>query len=127
MNNNASLDIMPDGTDFISWERPADFTRTLHVDAGHPNADDTNPGTPEAPFASIYAAARIVQPGERVLVHPGVYREWVRPARGGTCPEAMIHFEAAEPGGVVISASEVYDGDWLASAGWSASRAAAGK
>lgn len=29
---------MPDGTDFISWERPAVFSRTLHVDAGHPKA-----------------------------------------------------------------------------------------
>jgi len=127
MNNSSSLDIMPDGTDFISWERPAVFARTLHVDAGHPNADDINPGTPEAPFASIDAAAKIVLPGERVLVHPGVYREWVRPSRGGEGPEAMVHFEATEPGGVVISASEVYDGDWLPSAGWGASRAAVGK
>jgi len=110
MHKEIALDTMPDGTDFISWERPADFTRTLHVDSGHPQADDTNPGTAEAPFASIAAAAKIVQPGERVLVHPGVYREWVRPARGGTSPEAMIHFEAATPGEVVISASEVYDG-----------------
>jgi len=71
-----TLDTMPDGTDFISWEQPAVFSRTLHVNNRHRRADDANPGTADAPFASINAAARMVQPGERVLVHPGVYREW---------------------------------------------------
>ncbi len=118
---------MPDGTDFFAWERPAVFARTLHVNNRHRRADDANPGTADAPLASINAAARMVQPGERVLVHPGVYREWVRPKCGGTGPEAMIHFEVSEPGEVVISASEVYDGPWQPSAGWGASRAAAGK
>jgi len=122
-----TFDTMPDGTDFISWERPAVFSRTLHVNNRHRRADDANPGTAKAPFASIDAAARMVQPGERVLVHPGVYREWIRPARGGTGPEAMIHFEAAKPGEVIISASEVYDGPWQPSVGWGASRAAVGK
>lgn len=121
------LDAMPDGTEFITWEQPATFTRTLHVNNSHPRANDANPGTAESPFATINAAAQVVQPDERVLVHTGVYREWVRPARGGTGPGAMIHFEAAEPGTVVISASEVYDAPWLPSAGWSASRAAAGE
>jgi hypothetical protein len=124
---NTSHDVMPDGTKFVSWEQPAAFARTLHVNNGHPKASDANPGTAEEPFASINAAAQVVQPGERVLVHEGVYREWVRPARGGTGPEAMIHYEAAEPGTVVISASEVYAGAWLPSAGWSASRPATGK
>jgi len=53
MHKEIALDMMPDGTDFISWERPADFARTLHGDAGHPQADDANPGTDKAPFASI--------------------------------------------------------------------------
>jgi hypothetical protein len=30
----------------------------------------------------------MAQPGMRVLVHAGVYREWVRPARGGSGPDA---------------------------------------
>ena len=126
MNQDVLLDTMPDGTDFISWERPAAFARTLHVDTAHPNANDGNPGTATAPFASINAAAGIVQPGERVLVHPGVYREWVRPAHEGSGPEEMVHFEASESGEVVISASEVYAGVWLPSGGWRAGRAAPG-
>jgi len=72
MDINTTPDTMPDGTDFISWERPAVFSRTLHVNNRHKRAGDANSGTVEAPFASIDAAARIVQPGERVLVHPGV-------------------------------------------------------
>lgn len=125
MGKNKALDTMPDGTDFISWERPVVCKRTLHVNNRHGRADDANPGTADAPFASINAATRAVQPGERVLVHPGVYREWVQPKCGGAGPEAMIHFEVDEPGQVVISASEVYDGPWQPSAGWGASRAAA--
>ena len=121
------LETLPDGTDFISWEQPAACRRTLHVDLRHPQANDANPGTVEAPFASINAAAQAAQPGERVLVHPGVYREWVRPERGGEGPAALVHFEATEPGKVVISASEIYTEPWRPSAGWSASRTAADK
>ncbi len=127
MHKEITLDTMADGTDFISWARPSVFSQTLHVNNRHRRADDANPGTAKAPFATINAAAQAVRPGERVLVHPGVYREWVRPPQGGAGPETMVHFEATEPGEVVISASEVYDGSWLSSAGWSASRTAAGK
>lgn len=85
---------MPDGSAFLTWECPAVYTRTLHVDQRHPRADDGNPGAEDRPLATMTAAAQIAQPGERVLVHPGVYREWVRPARGGEGPDRMIHYEA---------------------------------
>lgn len=35
MSSYRKLDIMPDGTDFLSWEKPAAFARTLHVDTSH--------------------------------------------------------------------------------------------
>jgi len=41
-----------------------------------------------------------------VLVHEGVYRERVKPARGGTGPDAMICYEAAPGERVVIKGSE---------------------
>lgn len=110
--------MMPDGTEFLTWERPTAFSRTLHVSQRHPQANDANPGTEDAPFATVNAAAQAVRPGERVLVHPGTYREWVRPPRGGESPERMIHFEASAPGEVVLSASEVYHGPWQRSPGW---------
>jgi parallel beta-helix repeat protein len=118
--------MMPDGTEFLTWEQPPVYSRTLNVARNHPQANDANAGTEERPFATINAAAQVVRPGQRVLIHSGVYREWVRPACGGDGPERMIHFEAAKPGEVVISASELYEGPWLPSAGWSQSRIAGG-
>ncbi len=40
-------------------------------------------GSPDAPFATINAAAAIAEAGTRVLIHQGTYRECVRPAFGG--------------------------------------------
>lgn len=114
--------MMPDGTPFLTWEQRPNYARTLHVSQAHPQANDSNQGTEDRPFTTINAAAQVVAPGERVLVHPGVYRERVTPPRGGEGPSAMVHFEASSPGGVVISASELYRGPWYPSAGWSQSR-----
>jgi alpha-N-arabinofuranosidase len=75
----------------------------------HPQADDANAGTESFPFRMIGAAAKAAQPGDRVLVHQGVYREWVRPARGGSGPDAMISCEAAEGESVAIKGTEVVE------------------
>jgi hypothetical protein len=37
----------------------------------------------------------VLQPGERVVVAAGVYRERIKPARGGSGPAALISYEAA--------------------------------
>ena len=47
------------------------------VEAGDAKAADTNPGTKESPFKTISAAASKAQPGDEVLVRPGIYREAV--------------------------------------------------
>ncbi|NQT83469.1 DUF1565 domain-containing protein [bacterium] len=75
--------MLPDGTEFQTWEQPLRFERTYHVDGSNPNASDANPGTSDRPFATINRAAQVLQPGERVVVAAGVYREWARPERGG--------------------------------------------
>ena len=100
---------LPNGSEFTTWEQPFRFANTLHVAREHPRADDANPGTESLPFKTINAAAQAAQPGDRVLVHKGVYREWVRPARGGSGPVAMIHYEAAEGESVAIKGSEAVD------------------
>lgn len=76
---------------------------------------DTAAGTAEAPLLTIGAAAALAQPGDTVVVHEGVYREWVNPPRGGTAA-APITYQAAlgadgsyEP--VTISGAEVIT-DW---------------
>ncbi|HEY6922114.1 MAG TPA: hypothetical protein VI653_01505, partial [Steroidobacteraceae bacterium] len=75
---------LPDGTQFTFWEKPLSFTTTYYVDGGSPASDDHGPGTHDRPFRSISRAAEILQPGERVVIAAGVYRECVRPARGGS-------------------------------------------
>lgn len=99
---------MPDGTLFTFWDDVTEYQRVYHVACAHPGASDENPGTAEAPFATINHAAAILQPGEKVVVHRGVYRECVYPARGGEGPDRMIAYEAAPGEEVWIKGSEVW-------------------
>lgn len=109
--------ILPNGNTFSFWEVPVKYERELHVDANHPEADDTNEGTLERPFRTINAAAQLAEAGTRIWIHAGEYREWVRPAAGGTGPEHMISYEAYGDGEVVIKASEQVS-DFKPSKGW---------
>jgi hypothetical protein len=102
----------PDGTEFMTWEAPLRFTRTYYVDGSDPKASDANPGTKERPFATINQAARVLGPGERVIVGAGVYRERICPARSGTGPEQMIGYEAAPGAPVVLKGSRVFREPW---------------
>ncbi|MDD5707787.1 MAG: right-handed parallel beta-helix repeat-containing protein [Kiritimatiellae bacterium] len=104
--------MLPDGTVFETWERPLSFSKTFHVARGHARADDDNPGTEDRPWATIGRAAQVLQPGERVLVHSGTYREWVKPAQGGTGPDAMISYQAAPGEAVILKGSEEWTPAW---------------
>jgi hypothetical protein len=69
--------------------------------------NDGNPGTAEKPFLTIQAAADVAQPGDVVTVHEGIYREWVKPPRGGNSDAERIVFQAAEGEKVEIKGSEI--------------------
>jgi len=118
----ADADLLPDGSRFVSWERPLAFSRTYYVNNQHLAADDANPGTEALPWRSISRAAELLQPGERVVIAAGVYRESVHPARGGVSPERMISYEAAPGAKVVIKGSILLDGDWRVSDQWNLRR-----
>ena len=109
--------ILPDGTSFDFWEKDCTYKRTLHVACGDANASDDNDGSEQRPFATINRAAELAEPGDRVLIHGGIYRECVRPGRGGTDPEHMISYEAAGDGPAVIRASEAVH-SFRPSTGW---------
>ena len=114
---SASSSTLPSGAEFPSWEKPLRFTHTYYVNGQAANADDSGPGTEQHPFRTISRAAQILKPGERVVIAEGVYREFVRPARGGAGPDAMISYEAAPGAKVVVKGSAVVTG-WRPSQGW---------
>ncbi len=103
---------LPDGTAIPLWEQPLTFSKTYYVDNQSSKADDSGPGTSARPFRTIGKAAKVLQPGERVVIASGIYRECVRPERGGTGPTQMISYEAAPGAKVFIKGSEVVKDGW---------------
>ena len=61
----------------------------------------------------INVAAAQARPGDTVIVHAGIYREWVSPSIGGESDARRISFLAAEGEHVVICGSEAVP-DWTA-------------
>jgi hypothetical protein len=112
----ASSSRLPDGTEVQSWEKPLTFSKTYYVDGAAANADDNGPGSKERPFRTVNKAAQVLQPGERVVIAAGVYREFVNPARGGTGPGTMIGYEAAPGAKVVIKGSALLNKGWTENA-----------
>jgi hypothetical protein len=110
-SNSASI-ALPDGQEYKTWEQPLKFSKTYYVDQSHPSASDDTPGTKNEPFLTINRAAQILQPGERVIVMVGTYRERVNPARGGTGPQRMISYEAAPGAEVIIKGSRLFKQSW---------------
>ena len=64
-----------------------------------------------SPFQTISQAAAPAEPGDEVLVGPGVYRERVNPPRGGSGPDGRIVYRSEVPGGAVITGAEPL-GQW---------------
>ena len=94
--------ILPDGSSFHFWEKEPVWQRELYVSPDETIASDENDGSAAAPFRTIGRAAAEAVPGTRIRIHAGLYRECVRPARGGEDPEHMISYEAYGDGDVVI-------------------------
>jgi len=77
--------------------------REIHVSK---TGEDSGPGSRGRPYLTITKAASVARPGDIVTVHAGTYREWVKPARGGTSEEQRITYRAAKGEKVVIKGSE---------------------
>ena len=103
---------LPDGSEHVSWEQPLKFSKTYYVDNGSSKASDSGPGTSARPFRTISKAAQVLQPGERVVIASGTYRECVRPVQGGTGPAQMISYEAALGAKVIVKGSEILKDGW---------------
>jgi len=75
------------------------------------NADSrrSGNGSEEYPFQTIQEAADLAQPGDEVLVFPGIYRENVNPRHAGTA-ENRIVYRSAQPLKAVITGAESVKG-----------------
>ena len=67
-------------------------------------------GAKQMPFKKIGDAAKIAQPGDEIIVAPGIYREHVIPRFAGT-EENRIVYRSEKPLGAVITGSEKLS-DW---------------
>ncbi|WP_062071996.1 right-handed parallel beta-helix repeat-containing protein [Demequina sediminicola] len=83
------------------------------------SGNDSHPGTADAPWKTISRAAQKADAGDTVVVHEGVYREWVKPQRSGRGEARRITYTAAPGERVVIKGSEVVEA-WtsLGSGAW---------
>ena len=108
---------LPDGREFSFWDCETEFTKTYYVSKAA-NASNLNPGSKEAPFATIGRAATLLLPGERVLIGGGTYDEFVQPARGGESPAKMISYEAAPGERVIITGARPYANGWKKPEHW---------
>lgn len=77
--------------------------REIHVSK---TGSDSGPGSESSPYLTISRAASVAQPGDTVTVHAGTYREWVRPARGGTGEDKRITYRVVPGEEVLIKGSE---------------------
>ncbi len=68
---------------------------------------DNNRGDENTPFLTISKAAATAVAGDIVVVHEGVYREWVKPNRGGNRPDNRITYKSADGDKVTIKGSEI--------------------
>jgi len=83
--------------------------RALYVDNNHPAADDANTGESDRPLRTISKAVELVQPGDRVIIRPGVYREGIALTKGGT-KEKPVVIQAEKPGTVVVTGADPLKG-----------------
>ncbi|HWJ52838.1 MAG TPA: DUF1565 domain-containing protein, partial [Propionibacteriaceae bacterium] len=79
----------------------------LHV---APTGTDDADGSEQHPFQTISRAASLAQPGDTVVVHGGVYREWVRPRYSGLSDRRRITYTSAAGDHVLIKGSEQVTG-----------------
>ncbi|MFA9390830.1 MAG: right-handed parallel beta-helix repeat-containing protein [Prolixibacteraceae bacterium] len=97
---------------YVRWNDSTVYNKTYVVNKNHPKASDENKGSEEEPLLTINQAAQLVQSGERVLIHAGVYREMIQPLTGGHSASKMILFEGAEGENVIVSGARVWEAKW---------------
>ena len=92
---------------FVGWS-PNVLAAIYHVDASR-GADD-GPGTAAKPFRTVLRASRSLAPGDRVVIHEGIYHEQIVGGKSGTA-DAPIVYEGIDRDKVVLNGSVLVK-DW---------------
>ena len=89
---------------------PEAAPRTYWVSQHNPAASDSNPGTKGLPFKTISTpiGLDLLEPGDSLLIESGIYREEIRPKRGGAGPNERVFIGAAKGHHVVVSGADVF-------------------
>ncbi len=82
--------------------------KTYVVNQRHPVASDDSAGTEDRPLATIAAAAGLVEAGDEVVIHGGVYREKVVVEADGTDKSPII-FRSAGTDRVIVTGADLLD------------------
>ncbi|MBT4601842.1 MAG: WecB/TagA/CpsF family glycosyltransferase [Bacteroidetes Order II. Incertae sedis bacterium] len=82
---------------------------TYWVKQNHPAASDANPGTEDLPWKTIGAAmGNTLGPGDQLFIGQGLYRESIRPLRGGNDALSRILIAGIEGEQVIVSGANLY-------------------
>jgi hypothetical protein len=76
-----------------------------------PAASDTADGSADHPLRTINAAAQLAQPGDVVSVGPGIYHEWVSPARAGSATAPILYRSVPEHT-AIVRGTDLLDAQW---------------
>lgn len=67
--------------------------------------NNANNGSLVAPFQTIQYASDLAQPGDTIMVQPGIYRERISPPRGGSSNDLRITYKSVIPKAAVVRGS----------------------
>jgi hypothetical protein len=87
----------------VIWACEGVFAKEIHVSKA---GNDSASGSEAQPYLTISQAAAVAQSDDTVIVHGGTYREWVKPAWGGTDESNRITYRAAPGAEVFVKGSE---------------------
>ena len=87
---------------FTAW------ATVYHVDIN--SGDDSFPGTQDKPFRSISQASKLMKPGDKAIIHEGIYHEQIMGGQSGL-PDKPIVYEGADRDRVILRGS-VTATDW---------------
>lgn len=105
--------VLPGRRWLLAWLMAYVFTGVANAETFHVSlqGNDAAAGTAAAPWRTLQHAVDALQPGDTVLIGPGVYRERITVRRGGTSA-APITLSALPGARVVVSGADLFSDGW---------------